>query len=328
MASASGQSAAIWPPGLQAGSRIALVAPAGPLLDRDDLQRSGELCRALGHEPVPGAHAAKRYGYLAGSDDDRAADLNAALGDDTIDAVWCVRGGYGVTRILHRVDADAFARRPKPVIGYSDITALLNGLTRVTGIVTFHGPTARQPMTAFSRRHFERVLAGSGPAGLLERIAPPAEVLIPRAPRIATIVRGRAEGRLIGGNLTLLQCLVGTRWQPDFQDAILFLEDVGEDLYRVDRALSHLRLAGLLDQLAGVAVGQFTEMKRATSDGGLGFDEVLAAYFEPLGIPTATGFPIGHVEDQWTVPVGGLARLDADSGDVELVGQMLRKGGG
>jgi muramoyltetrapeptide carboxypeptidase len=319
MASASGQSAAIWPPALKAGSRIALIAPAGPLLDRDDLQRAGELCRALGHEPVPGAHAGRRYGYLAGSDDDRVADVNAALADDAVDAVWCLRGGYGVTRILHRIDAAAFARRPKPVIGFSDITALLNGLTCATGVVTFHGPTARQPMTVFTRHHFEQVLAGSKPSGRLGRIEPPAAVLVPRTPRIATIVRGRAEGRLVGGNLSLLQCLIGTRWQPAFEGALLILEDVGEDLYRVDRALSHLRLAGVLQQLAGVVVGQFTEMKRATSDGGLGFDEVLAEYFEPLGIPTAAGFPIGHVDDQWTLPVGGLARLDADAGEVELV---------
>ncbi|HET8624931.1 MAG TPA: LD-carboxypeptidase, partial [Gemmatimonadales bacterium] len=272
MPSASGQSAAKWPPALNAGSRIALVAPAGPLLDRDDLQRAVELCRALGHEPVPGVHAAKRHGYLAGSDDDRLADLNAALADDSIDAIWCIRGGYGVTRILHRIDTAAFARRPKPVIGFSDITALLNGLTRVTGVVTFHGPTARQPMTAFTRRHFEQALGAAAESARLDRIPPPPGVLAPRANRIATIVRGGAEGRLVGGNLSLLQCLVGTPWEPDFQNAILFLEEVGEDLYRVDRALSHLRLAGLLDRLAGVIVGQFTEMKRATSDGGLGFD--------------------------------------------------------
>jgi muramoyltetrapeptide carboxypeptidase len=319
MPSASGQKAARLPPKLVAGARIALVAPAGPLLDRDDLQRAVELCRALGHEPVPGAHAGRRHGYLAGADDERVGDLNAALADDRVDAVWCIRGGYGVTRILHRVDMDLVARRPKPVIGFSDITALLNALTSATGVVTFHGPTARQPMTAFGRQHFERVLGSNAPAGRLERLAPPADVLVPRAPRVATIVRGRAEGRLVGGNLTLLQCLVGTSWQPDFEGALLFLEDVGEDLYRVDRALSHLRLAGLLDGLAGVIIGQFTDMKRATSDGGLGFDEVLASYFEPLKVPTAMGFPIGHVDDQWTMPIGVRARLDADAGEVELL---------
>ena len=313
------RSVATLPPKVNANSRIALVAPAGPLLDRDDLQRAGELCRALGHEPVLGAHAGGRYGYLAGSDDDRVADLNAALADDRVDAIWCLRGGYGVTRILHRVDVDAFRGRPKPVIGFSDITALLNGLTRAAGVVTFHGPTARHPMTAFSRRHFERVLGSAQAAGRLERLPPPPDVLVPRTPRIATIVRGRADGRLVGGNLTLLQCLLGTPWQPDFEGALLFLEDVGEDLYRVDRALSHLRLAGLLDRLAGVIVGQFTDMKRATSDGGLGFDEVLASYFEPLRVPTAMGFPIGHLDDQWTLPIGSRAGLDADAGEVEIL---------
>ncbi len=316
---ASGQNVTKRPPRLNPHSRIALVAPAGPLLDRDDLQRASELCRALGHEPVPGAHAGRRHGYLAGADDERVADLNAALADDRVDAVWCIRGGYGVTRILHRVDAAALARRPKAVIGFSDITALLNALTRATGVVTFHGPTARQPMTGFGRRHFERVLGSTTPAGRLERLTPPSDVLVPRTPRIATIVRGRAEGRLVGGNLTLLQCLVGTSWQPDFNGALLFLEDVGEDLYRVDRALSHLRLAGLLDGLAGVIVGQFTDMERTTPDGGLGFDEVLATYFEPLKVPTAMGFPIGHVDDQWTLPIGARARLDADAGEVDLL---------
>ncbi len=323
MASAAGQNVTRLSPRLNTGARIALVAPAGPLLDRDDLQRAIELCRALGHEPVLGAHAARRYGYLAGADDQRVADLNAALADDRVDAVWCIRGGYGVTRILHRVDADALARRPKAVIGFSDITALLNALTRATGVVTFHGPTARQPMTGFSRRHFERVLGSNAPAGRLEQLTPPADVLVPRVPRVATIVRGRAEGRLVGGNLTLLQCLVGTSWQPDLEGALLFLEDVGEDLYRVDRALSHLRLAGLLDRLAGVIVGQFADMKRATADGGLGFDEVLASYFEPIRVPTAMGFPIGHVDDQWTMPIGVRAGLDADAGEVELLGPAV-----
>jgi muramoyltetrapeptide carboxypeptidase len=268
---------------------------------------------------VLGSHAGRRYGYLAGHDHERLADLNTALTADDVDAIWCIRGGYGVTRILSGVDFAALARRPKPVIGFSDITALLNALTRVTGVVTFHGPTARHPLSAFSRRHFERVLSSPAAPGRLERLAAPAGVLVPATPRIVTIVPGRAEGILIGGNLTLLQCLIGTPWQPAFAGALLFLEDVGEDLYRVDRALSHLRLAGALERLAGVVVGQFTGLRRSTSDGGLGFDEVLASYFEPLRVPTASGFPIGHVDDQWTLPIGARAALDAGAGELELL---------
>jgi muramoyltetrapeptide carboxypeptidase len=268
---------------------------------------------------VLGAHVAARYGYLAGSDAERLADLNAALADPDIDAIWCMRGGYGLTRILDAVDTAALARRPKPVIGFSDITALLLGLWRATGVVTFHGPTARQMLPAFTRRQFERVLATPAPPGRLERLRPPADVLVPRWPRIVAIHGGQAEGPLVGGNLSLLQCLVGTRWCPDLDGALLFLEEVHEDLYRVDRMLSHLRLAGLLDRLAGVIIGQFTEMKRSAGDGALGFQEVLEHYFGSLGVPVAYGFPIGHVDEQWTMPIGVRARLDADAGEVELL---------
>ncbi len=314
-----GSKAAVLPQKLAPGSRMALVAPSGPLLERDDLARAQELCRALGHDPHLGANAAARHGYLAGNDAQRLADLNAALTDPTIDAVWCLRGGYGLTRILDGVAAAAWARHPKPVIGFSDITALLLALWQTTGVVTFHGPTARQSLGPFTRRHFERVLLTAKPAGRLDPLRQPADLLIPRSPRIVAIRGGRAEGPLVGGNLSLLQCLVGTRWFPDLDGALLFLEEVNEDLYRVDRMLSHLRLAGHLDRLAGVIIGQFTEMKRATGDGALGFDEVLAHYFEPLGVPVAYGFPIGHVDEQWTLPIGVRARLDADTGELELL---------
>ncbi|HEU4588448.1 MAG TPA: LD-carboxypeptidase [Gemmatimonadales bacterium] len=314
-----GSKTAALPRLLAPGSRVALIAPSGPLLERDDITRAAELCRALGHDPLLGAHAAARYGYLAGTDAERLADLNAALANPEVDAVWCLRGGYGLTRILDAVDTAALARRPKPIIGFSDITALLIALWRATGVPTFHGPTARQSLPSFTRRHFERVLATPAAPGCLERLRPPADVLVPPAPRIVTLRGGRAEGPLVGGNLSLLQCLIGTRWCPDFTGALLFLEDVNEDLYRIDRMLSHLRLAGVLDRVAGVVVGQFTEMKRSAGDGALGFDEVLEHYFGGLGVPVAYGFPIGHVDEQWTLPIGVRARLDADAGELELL---------
>ena len=309
----------IRPPRLARGSRVALVAPAGPLLERDDLARAEALCRALGYEPVLGRNTAQHHGYFAGTDEQRLADFNAALGDPEVAAVWCIRGGYGTTRILDRLDFEALARRPKPVMGYSDITAVLNAVTRRTGLVTFHAPMARVSMPPFSRWHFERVLGSAEPAGRLGRLPDPPEVLLPRDNRIATLHGGVAEGPLAGGNLTLLQCLIGTPHFPDLDGAILFLEDVGEDLYRVDRMLAHLRMAGALERLAGIAVGRFTELKRAMNDGALGFDEVLANYFLPLGIPVAYGFPIGHIDDQWTLPLGVRARLDAGGGELELL---------
>lgn len=307
------------PPRLARGHRVALVAPAGPLLDRDDLHRAEALCRALDYVPALAPHAAGRHGYLAGTDEHRLADLNQAIADPTIDAIWCIRGGYGVTRILDRVAFQPLRDRPKIIVGYSDITALLLAATRHAGLVTFHGPTARAPMPAFSRWHFERVLASAEPAGRLGRLPEPAGVLVPRENRILTIRPGVVEGPLMGGNLSLLQCLVGTPHWPDLDGAILFLEDVGEDLYRVDRMLAHLRAAGVLAGLAGVAVGRFTQLQRHMSDGAFGYDEVLATYFEPLGIPVAFGFPVGHIDDQWTLPLGVRARLDAGTGELELL---------
>ena len=301
------------------GSRVALVAPAGPLLEQDDLTRAQALCRALGYEPVLGKNAHARHGYLAGTDDERLSDFNSAVSDPSIDGIWCIRGGYGSIRLLDRLDYDALAAHPKAVIGFSDITAVLNAITRLTGLVTFHGPVARSSMSAFTRQHFERVLSRPVGAGRLDRIPGPAGVLIPQEHRIVPLTGGTTEGRLVGGNLTLLQCLVGTPYFPDLDGAILFLEDVGEDLYRVDRMFAHLRLSGALRQLAGVLVGRFTDLQRSSRDGALGFDEVLANYLAPLRIPVAYGFPVGHIDDQWTLPLGVLARLDADAGELDVL---------
>jgi muramoyltetrapeptide carboxypeptidase len=314
-----GSKAVVRPRKLVRGSRISLVAPAGPLVERDDVTRASELCRALGYVPTVAAHALDRYGYLAGGDDARLDDLNAALTAPDVDAVWCIRGGYGITRLLDRVDFAGFARHPKPVIGYSDITALLVALYQETGVVTFHAPTARASMPAFARRHFERVLGRAEPAGRLDSLPLPADVLVPEQNRVIAIREGVAEGRLVGGNLTLLQCLAGTAFSPALDGAILFLEDVGEEIYRIDRMLAHLRLAGILARAAGVLIGRFTEVGRRGADGVIGLEEVLETYLAPLGVPVAWGFPVGHIADQWTLPLGVRARLDAGAGTLDLL---------
>lgn len=309
----------IRPPRLGARSRVAIVSPSGPCLDADDLSRAIELCEHLGFVAQPGAHALDRMGYLAGTDAQRARDLNVALRDPDVDAVWCLRGGYGLTRILDEVDYGALLERPRVLVGYSDVTALLLAATATTGLVTFHGPTARQPMAGFSQRHFERVLLHADAAGRLEPLPAPADVLVPRENRVVTIVPGLAEGPLLGGNLSLVQCLIGTPFLPAFDGAILFLEDVNEPVYRIDRMLAHLRAAGVLGRLAGVALGRFTEIPREGGDGVLGLQEVLTTYFGPLGIPVVSGLPIGHIADQWTIPVGVRARLDAGNRSLELL---------
>jgi muramoyltetrapeptide carboxypeptidase len=307
------------PPRLAPGARVALVAPAGPLLERDDLLRAVALAEALGFAPELGDHAAHRHGYLAGRDEERLADLQHAIADPRIDAIWCLRGGYGVTRILDGLDLSPLRARPKALVGFSDITALLLAAYATSGIVSFHGPVARRPMTAFTRRGFERVLTSAEAAGPLETLPAPDGVLVPTANRIVSITDGVAAGRLVGGNLSLLHCLIGTPWFPQLDGAILFLEDVNEKLYAVDRMLAHLRSIGALAKLAGVAIGQFTDLTRSGADGALGLDEVLSTYFGALGIPVAAGFPIGHIDDQWTLPIGVEAELDATRGRLSLL---------
>ncbi|MES2304691.1 MAG: LD-carboxypeptidase [Gemmatimonadota bacterium] len=314
----------ILPPRLAPGARVALIAPSGPLLERDDRDRGAELCRALGFEPTVGPNAGKAYGYLAGTDDERLADLNAALASSSVDAVWCLRGGNGMNRIIDRVDFAGFARHPKPVIGFSDITVLLLALWKKTSVVTFHGPIARTPMPNFQRWHFDRVLTTVSAPGTLGSPAPKPDVLVPKEGRIISISPGAARGPLIGGNLTLLQALIGTPHFPDLDGAILFIEDVSEDVYRIDRMLAHLRGVGALQKVAGVAVGRFTEMKNGTDGGALGLDEVLHTYFAPLKVPVAAGFPIGHIDDQWTLPIGVTAELDATRGELALLEAAVR----
>ena len=269
--------------------------------------------------PCWGTTPGHRHGYLAGTDDERVNDLNAALRDPAVDAIWCIRGGYGTMRILHRIDFEALARRPRALIGFSDITAILVRAVGRAGVVAFHGPVARAAMPAFSRWHFERVLSCAEPAGRLGRLPARPDVLIPARRPDRHPERRSGRGALIGGNLTLLQCLIGTPYFPDLDGAILFIEEVGEALYRVDRMLAHLRLIGALDRLAGIVVGRFTELQRQIPDGALGLDEVLGTYLRPLGIPVGYGFPIGHIDDQWTLPLGVRARFDADAGELELL---------
>lgn len=290
-------------PPLKAGARVALVAPAGPLKLPADLDRALANCRTLDWEPIVGANARSRHAYFAGADQERLADLNAALCDDTVDAVWCLRGGYGAMRLLEGVDYAALRRRPKALIGYSDITALHCAIAVRAGLTSVHGPTARAALTPFSRQSLQAAAAGNGqPCG--------------DAPAARTLVGGRARGHLVGGNLALLSALHGTPFQPSYDGAILVLEDVNEAPYRVERMLLQLRLSGALQRCAGLAFGSFTNTGE-TNDKSLGgtraMNDVLEEAAVQAGVPAISGIPLGHIDDQWSVPLGAAAELDADA---------------
>ena len=286
---------------LEPGSRVALVSPSGPLRDERDLERAIENTRSLGWEPVVGAHVLERDGYLAGSDEHRLADLNRFAADSSIDAVWCLRGGYGTMRLLDGLDLDAWRARPKPLIGYSDITALHAALNAGAGLVTYHGPTARAELTRFTRDSFERVVS-RGASGY----AITGETMV-------CLRAGRARGRLVGGNLALVAALVGTPYAFDLDGAILVVEDVNEAVYRIDRMLMQLWLGGGLRRVAGIAFGRFTDIPAEPSDAERPLDRVLGEFVDRCGVPAVGGLPVGHVPDHVTFPIGAVAELDADA---------------
>ncbi len=290
------------PPPLGAAARVALVCPSGPLAGPEDLAHAEANCRAMGWEPVPGAAVLARDGYLAGTDQQRLDDFNAALRDDSIAGIWCVRGGYGAMRLLEGIQYDVLRHHPKTLMGYSDVTALHAAIGMRCNLVTYHAPVARAALTPFTRDSLERAV--------VQRVDP-----CGTAPGARTLRGGRAQGRLVGGNLALLAALSGTAFAPDYEDAIVVLEDVNEDVYRVERMLLTLRLGDAFATCTGLVFGAFTNTKeeRADRGGSRTLDAVLQEVADLLRVPCVSGVPVGHIDDQWTVPLGAHAQLDADA---------------
>jgi muramoyltetrapeptide carboxypeptidase len=285
----------------------------------DDLDIARESLEGLGLRVRLGAHVRARHGSLGGRDAERAGDINAFFADPEVRAIVPVRGGWGSARLLPLLDYPLIRRNPKILLGYSDITALLNGIHARTGLVTFHGPNAGGRWDEYSVDAARRVLfEGEAPVFSNPPTASATNVLAPTEHRIRTITPGRATGRLLGGNLTVLTALLGTRYLPDFTDAILFLEDTGEDWYRVDRMLTSLRLAGVLERIRGFVFGTCEECTPGTGFASLTPDEIFADHVAPLGIPAWRGAMIGHGQPQWTLPVGLPVTIDATAGTLAL----------
>jgi len=307
------------PKRLRPGMSVGLVTPASNVPEDQELHAAMDLVRSLGFSAEPAANLFSRTQYLAGTDQQRADDLNAMFADTDIDAIFCVRGGYGSGRLLRYLDYDMIAANPKVIMGYSDITSILNAIYLRTGLVTFHGPIAGGNFSNYTYEQYKKVLIEPTQ---IARIGEPPEFetrpgVVDWKNRLTTIVSGVAEGHLVGGNLSLMVTLVGTPFEPQFEGAILFLEDVDEPPYSVDRMLTHLWMAGKLEQVAGIVLGKFTD--DGYDSNTFSMEEVLRDRLEPLGIPTLRGAMIGHIEDKTVVPLGVRARLDADAGALTLL---------
>ncbi len=306
------------PPRLRIGDTVALVEPASPLDDPSRIDDIMATIRGMGLVPRLAPNVGAVEGYLAGTDEQRAAAINAAYADPVIRALFAVRGGWGSARILPLLDWDLIRANPKLLIGFSDITALHLAFARRAGYPTIHAPNAggRWPVDSWNSLWW-LAFAGAGPVlNLRRRTGTP-------SPAFKVLTHGIAEGRLLGGNLSVLSALVGTPWMPDMTGAVLFLEDVGEAPYRIDRMMSQLTLSGILDRVAGVIFGQCTHCSPGGGD-SVTVADVMRHHLGGLGVPACIGANIGHVANQLSLPSGGRTRLDTGEGTLAVLDAIVR----
>ncbi|MEA5504643.1 LD-carboxypeptidase [Halotia wernerae UHCC 0503] len=302
------------PPRLQVGDTVGLIAPAG-IVDLEDIAAAKQSITKLGLNVKVGAHIADRYGYLAGKDADRAQDINDMFSDRSVKAIMTMRGGWGCNRLLPLLNYTMIRSHPKIIIGYSDITSLVLAIYARSRVITFHGPNATSTWNPFTVDYFQRILF-HGEAVTMATFQP-SDV------RVKTIAPGKARGKLMGGNLSVLSAMVGSPYLPSWYKSILFVEDVNEDVYRIDRMLTQLKNAGILNQIAGFIFGQCTDCSLG-DEPSFTLMQVLQDHILPLGIPGWYGSMIGHIQHKFTMPVGVEVEIDANVGTIQLLEAAIR----
>jgi muramoyltetrapeptide carboxypeptidase len=330
----------IYPKALVPGDTVMIVAPA-KYLDKDRVALAKKRLEEMGFKVRIPEGLFRKKGFLGGTDEERAAELMAAFSDSKVNAIFPGTGGYGTTRIIDKLDYDVIRRNPKILVGFSDITALHIAINQRTGLVTFHSPNpewglgVEKNLSPFAAKWFWRAILAKNyrdAVGVENRLGytilthPMDEddlksaELFDEVPRVYTLHGGKGRGRLTGGNLSVMHAMMGTPFEIQTDGKILFIEDVGEAPYRVDRMLNTLRQAGKFDHVAGVILGQFTvrEEELKWDDDAL-IDEVLRDYFGKLTVPVLTHFPLGHVRYNTTLPVGTMAELDADAQTLRIL---------
>jgi muramoyltetrapeptide carboxypeptidase len=307
------------PPKLNKGDTLGLIAP-GSFINEDELNESIENLENLDFKVKYFDSILDRDGYLAGTDKRRADEINKMFADTKVNGIVCARGGYGCNRILDSIDYEMIKQNPKVLVGYSDITALLYAIYSKTGLVCFHGPVGISTFSDFSVRYFEDTLVNPQSGLVLNSFSEDED----GNKKSRYIIRsGIAEGELIGGNLSVLTSIIGSDYDLDYTGKIVFLEEVGEEPYRIDRMLTQLLLAGHLKKSAGIALGVFKncEVKKRNASFNTSFSlaEVLYDRLFNLGIPVIYGLSFGHIENKFTLPVGIKARLDVTNETLRLL---------
>jgi muramoyltetrapeptide carboxypeptidase len=298
----------IKPRRLQIGDTIALINPAAFSYEKE-VQQFFRVADNLGLKVKLGEHFYDRYGYLAGKDAERAADVNAAFADDSVRAIFTGMGGWGCNRILPLLDYNTIRNNPKIIMGFSDITALLLAIHAKANMLAFHGPLAVSSWSPFTLDYVKKVLF-DGESVTMQNT---------QTVKIETIGRGKARGKLLGGNLSVIAAMMGSDYLPNWENSILFVEEVGEEVYRIDRMLTQLKLAGILDKISGFIFGQCTKCDAEKPQESLTLAQVLSDHIRPLRIPAWYGSMVGHIRDKFTLPIGLPVEIDADSGTIKLL---------
>ncbi len=317
----------IRPPALKSGDTIGLVTPASPLFEgHRTVIEAKEKMEGLGFKVKVAKNIYKKRGYLAGTIKERVSDLHDMFADPEVKGIIAVRGGYGSAQLLPYLDYELIRSHPKVLVGYSDITSLLLGIHAQTGLVTFHGPVAVSTFTDYTKKYFLDTLSSVQPIGLIDDA--PYSGNLQTTNRVWTYRSGVARGRLSGGNLTLMQMTIGTPYEFNSNNAILFIEEVGEEPYDLDRMLTHLKQAGKFDRCKGVFFGKLGSVKPADYKPGfnssLSVEEVIDDTFKDFDFPVCVGISIGHIKQKPTLPEGILAELDSDKGHISLLEAAVR----
>ena len=317
-ASRSSAKKLIKPPRLRPGDLVGLIAPGGFTSERA-IEKAIRNIEALGLRVKVGTYLRAVHGNYAGSVQQRLADLHAMFADPEVKMIWPIRGGSGCISLLSRLDYGLIRRNPKILIGYSDITALHLAIHNKVGLVSFHGPVASSTMSDYSREHMMAVLTDPRPAYTIP-MAPENAIKAQSAPQfgIRTLTSGIATGPLLGGNLSIVAALAGTPYAANFRGGLLFLEEVDEAPYRLDRWLTQLDLATGFSHAAGVMIGVCEDCAPEPGQRSLTLEQTLDQHLRPLVVPAVTGYSIGHIRHQFTVPVGVRATLDTDRQTITL----------
>lgn len=303
-------SSSIKPARLKRGDTIAICAPAGAMENPNDIDKFKVILKSLGLNVKVGKNIPKRFGYFSASDEERASEFMSFISDDEVNGIFFIRGGWGCARILDRIDFHEIQANPKVIMGFSDITSLLNAITAKTGLVTFHGPGGNSTWNNYSINYIRQLIFGGKEVKYKN---------LQSDHSITTYSSGIVTGELFGGNLSILCSLIGSKYLPEWKGKILFIEDIMEEPYRIDRMLFQLKLSGLLDKVSGVILGSFRKCTPEEPEKSFTLEQVFEQHFKTFNKPVFYGAQIGHVRDKFTLPIGVIASMNASSGTITLL---------